>query len=324
MAPRHPTSCKLLGLVVSVSLLVATTTANVFPTNGVCGPRLRYSWDALTVDDKKLYRDAITTAMSTGYHALFTEVHSDRTSFKEAHNTCGMMFWHRRFLLAYEEMLRSLGTRYACITIPYWDYFADYAKFLANSCTSFEDCSTFLKDMGGSAGPPTTLNVNGFGVAGNCVNGLASPYANYTYFCEKSTMSGSACAGCIPRGSWSKVNYPSGFCYSSLAKYLSLQYGYAWFSQNIHYGVHQSIHNMAMGAMASYPTSADPIFYSHQYVCILPPVGPPVLELTCIVLYQQRYRGLDPRALPRLPDRPRLDRLREEDGRVLVPELRPG
>ncbi|GMF18622.1 unnamed protein product [Phytophthora lilii] len=263
MARRHAKS-HLLALLVSIALLANFTSANVWPTNGVCGSRVRYAWDALTVDDKKLYRDAITTAMSTGYHALFVEVHSDRTSFKEAHNTCGMMFWHRRYLLAYEEMLRSLGTRYACITIPYWDYFADYAKFLANSCTNFEDCSTFLKDMGGSAGTFASLTVNGFTVNGNCVNGLASPYANFTTFCEKSTMSGAACAGCIPRGTWSTVNYPSGFCYSSLAKYLSLQYGFAWFSQNIHYGVHQSIHNMVMGAMASYPTSADPIFYSHH------------------------------------------------------------
>ncbi|KAL4166889.1 hypothetical protein KRP22_012376 [Phytophthora ramorum] len=262
MAPRHP-KFQLLTLLVSISLVVSTC-ANVWPTNGVCVSRVRYSWDALSVDDKKLYRDAISTAMSTGYHALFVEVHSDRASFKEAHNTCGMIYWHRRYLLAYEEMLRSLGTRYACITIPYWDYFADYAKFLANSCTSFEDCSTFLKDMGGSTGPPTSLTVNGYTVNGNCVNGLASQYADFTNFCEKSTMSGSSCAGCIPRGLWTTVPPPSGICYASLAKYLSLQYGYSWFSQNIHYGLHQSIHNTAMGAMASFPTSADPVFYSHH------------------------------------------------------------
>ncbi|OWZ22500.1 LOW QUALITY PROTEIN: hypothetical protein PHMEG_0002784 [Phytophthora megakarya] len=265
MAHRHAKS-QVFAFLVAISLLATSTNAGVWPTNGVCGSRIRYSWDALTVDDKKLYRDAIATAMSTGYHALFVEVHSDRTSFKEAHNTCGMMFWHRRYLLAYEAMLRSLDTKFACITIPYWDYFADYAKFLAGSCVNFEDCSAFLKDMGGSTGPSSALLINGFTVTGNCVNGLSSPYANFTSFCEKSTMSGSSCAGCIPRGSWSTSNYPSGFCYSSLAKYLSLEFGFAWFSQNIHYGVHQSIHNMAMGTMQTYPTSADPIFYSHQYV----------------------------------------------------------
>ncbi|ETN05564.1 hypothetical protein F442_12628 [Phytophthora nicotianae P10297] len=263
MAPRQ-VKTKVFALLVSISLVVSTIDANVWSTNGVCGSRVRYSWDALSVDDKKLYRDAIATAMSTGYHALFVEVHSDRNSFKEAHNTCGMMFWHRRFLLAYEDMLRSLGTKFACITIPYWDYFADYAKFLTNVCTNFEDCSTFLKDMGGSSGPFASLTINGNVVNGNCVNGLASPYANFTNFCEKSTISGSSCSGCIPRGAWSLENYPSGICYSSLAKYLSLQFGFAWFSQNIHYGVHQSIHNTAMGAMATYPTSADPIFYSHH------------------------------------------------------------
>ncbi|POM67801.1 Hypothetical protein PHPALM_16129, partial [Phytophthora palmivora] len=263
MAPHHAKS-RVITFFVAISLLVASTNANVWPTNGVCGSRVRYSWDTLSVDDKKLYRDAIATAMSTGYHALFVEVHSDRASFREAHNTCGMMFWHRRYLLAYEDMLRSLGTKFSCITIPYWDYFADYAKFLANSCANFEDCSTFLKDMGGSTGPWTSLQINGYVVNGNCVNGLSSQYANFTSFCEKSTMSGSSCSGCIPRGSWSTANYPSGFCYSSLAKYLSLQFGFAWFSQNIHYGVHQSIHNMAVGAMVTYPTSADPIFYSHH------------------------------------------------------------
>ncbi|KAI9982853.1 hypothetical protein PInf_006653 [Phytophthora infestans] len=263
MAPRQ-VKTKFLTLLVSLSLVLSSINANVWPTNGVCGSRVRYSWDALSVDDKKLYRDAIASAMSTGYHTLFVEVHSDIKSFKEAHNTCGMMFWHRRYLLAYEDMLRSLGTKFACITIPYWDYFADYAKFLTNVCTNFEDCSSFLKDMGGSSGPVTSQTINGFVVNGNCVNGLSSPYANFTSFCEKSTISGSSCSGCIPRGSWSLVNYPSGICYSSLAKYLSLQFGYAWFSQNIHYGLHQSIHSMAMGTLATYPTSADPIFYSHH------------------------------------------------------------
>lgn len=263
MAPCHIKST-LLAHLCSFLLLVDKTTANVWPTNGVCGSRVRYSWDTLTVSDKKLYRDAIATAMSTGYHALFVEVHSDRDSFKEAHNTCGMIFWHRRFLLAYEEMLRSLDTRYSCITIPYWDFFADYAKFLTSLCFSFEECSTFLKDMGGSNGPVTSLLINGNVVNGNCVNGLSSPYANFTTFCEKSNVNGFTCSGCIPRGSWSAKNFPSGFCYSSLAKYLSLQFGYAWFSQNIHYGLHQSIHNAAMGALAGLPTSADPIFYSHH------------------------------------------------------------
>ncbi|KAG6617016.1 uncharacterized protein IUM83_04820 [Phytophthora cinnamomi] len=263
MAPRQAKS-QFLALLVSISLLVTPTSADVWPTTGVCGSRVRYSWDSLTSNDKQLYRDAISTAMSTGYHALFVEVHSDLTSFREAHNTCGMMFWHRRYLLAYEQMLRSLGTRFACITIPYWDYFADYAKFLANTCTTFENCSTFLRDMGGSSGPSVSLSINGFTVNGNCVNGLSSSYADFTNFCEKSNMNGSACAGCIPRGSWSTTNFPSGFCYSSLAKYLSLQYGYAWFSQNIHWGVHQSIHNAALGALVTYPTSADPVFYSHH------------------------------------------------------------
>ncbi|RLN52900.1 hypothetical protein BBJ29_008057 [Phytophthora kernoviae] len=263
MGPRQAKR-NLLAILLSIFLLVSSSCANVWPTDGVCGSRVRYSWDSLTPADKTLYHNAITAAMTSGYHALFTEVHSDLASFKEAHNTCGMMYWHRRFLFAYEDMLRSLDTKFACITIPYWDYFADYAKLVTNLCTTLEGCSTLLQEFGGSNGPLQTLSINGFTVSGKCVDGLDSHYANYTTFCEKSTMSGASCSGCIPRGSWSTTLFPSGICYSSLAQYLSLQYGYSWFSQNIHYGLHQTIHNAAMGAMASYPTSADPIFFSHH------------------------------------------------------------
>ncbi|RLN73574.1 hypothetical protein BBJ28_00015235 [Nothophytophthora sp. Chile5] len=255
---------RVLTFLLGVALFLALSDYSRVNAQTTCGPRVRRSWDDLSAADKKLYHNAITAAMAGGYHALFTEVHSDLPSFSEAHGTCGMIYWHRRYLLAYEDMLRSLDPKFACITIPYWDYFADYAKFLSLTCTSFQSCSTLLNDFGGSSGSAVSLLINGFVVNGYCVNGLASPYANYTTFCEKSTMSGSSCSGCIPRGSWSTTDFPSGFCYSTLTKYLSLQYGYSWFSGNIHFGLHQSIHNAAGGAMASYATTADPIFYNHQ------------------------------------------------------------
>ncbi|KAJ0394262.1 hypothetical protein ATCC90586_006155 [Pythium insidiosum] len=171
-----------------------------------------------------------------------------------------MIYWHRRFILAYENMLRSLEPRFACITIPYWDYFADFARRLAGQCTTFEGCSTFLTEFGGSVGPSATVSINGISTTGNCVS--AGPLSN---FCQSSTLTGtSSCSQCLPRGNWLSTAFPSGFGYASLARVLSGSYGYAWFSQNIHYGIHNSIHNAAGSTMATLATSADPIFYNHH------------------------------------------------------------
>lgn len=198
--------------------------------------------------------------MTLGYHTLFTEVHSQMESGNEAHRTCGFLYWHRRFIYAYESMLRSLEPRFACITIPYWDYYADFAKRLAGQCTFFEQCSTFLTDMGGSSGPTLNVTINGITSSGNCTN---TPFmAN---FCNTSTLTAATCDHCVPRN-WTAKLFPSGFGYSSLARLLSGQYQYAVFAQNLHYQTHNSIHNTAMGAMGTMASSADPIFYNHQYV----------------------------------------------------------
>lgn len=34
----------------------------------------------------------------------------------------GFFPWHRWFLYLFEELLRGLGPRYQCISIPYWDW----------------------------------------------------------------------------------------------------------------------------------------------------------------------------------------------------------
>ncbi|KAF1313406.1 hypothetical protein FI667_g17393, partial [Globisporangium splendens] len=227
-------------------------------------------------------------AMATGYHALFTEVHGDTASGNEGHRTCGMLFWHRRFILAYENMLRSLEPRFACLTIPYWDYFSDFAKKTAGFCSTFEGCSTFLSELGGSAGPAvTTQSMNGVLLTGNCVSSGFSPGTNITFtnattatnytittnfslsnFCQSSSVHGSDCWECIPRDNWATKAFPSGFGYASLARLISVVTAplqpFASFAQNLHYGVHNSIHNTAGSTMATLSTSADPIFYNHH------------------------------------------------------------
>ncbi|KAF1322863.1 hypothetical protein FI667_g10924, partial [Globisporangium splendens] len=205
-----------------------------------------------------------------------------------SHRTCGMLFWHRRFILAYENMLRSLEPRFACLTIPYWDYFSDFAKKTAGFCSTFEGCSTFLSEFGGSAGPAvTTQSMSGVSLTGNCVSSGFSPGTSITFmnttmetnytittnfslsnFCQSSSVHGSDCWGCIPRDNWAAKAFPSGFGYASLARLISVVTAplqpFASFAQNLHYGVHNSIHNTAGSTMATLSTSADPIFYNHH------------------------------------------------------------
>ena len=38
----------------------------------------------------------------------------------------GFILWHRRYMLAYENMLRSLHPDFECVTLPYWNYFRHY------------------------------------------------------------------------------------------------------------------------------------------------------------------------------------------------------
>lgn len=225
-------------------------------------------------------------AMATGHHALFLEVHADAASGNEAHMTCGMIYWHRRFILAYENMLRSLEPRFACLTIPYWDYFSDFAKRSAGLCTTLEGCSTFLSEFGGSSGPASTYYTSdGVALIGSCIStgipsGTTLTYTNGTAttiftietnfslgnFCQNSTATGSACWKCMPRGTWTTTAFPSGFGYSSLAKLISGSFGFSNFAQNLQYNVHNAIHSSAGSMMATLSTSADPIFYNHQYV----------------------------------------------------------
>ncbi|GAB9472391.1 hypothetical protein Gpo141_00009570 [Globisporangium polare] len=273
-----PTDTPAPTVTPTVSPVPATTPVST------CGPRVRHAWGTLSTPDKQLYLDAVMQAMATGYHALFLEVHADTASGNEAHLTCGMLYWHRRFILAYENMLRSLDPRFACVTIPYWDYFSDFAKRTAGFCTTIEGCSTFLSEFGGSSGPVGNYNLtDGTPVTSPCVStgvptGTVLTYSNgstttnftvetsfsMASFCQNSSASGSACWKCVPRGTWTTTPFPSGLGYSTLAKLISGSFGFSTFAQNLHYTMHNSIHNSAGSAMATFSTSSDPIFYNHH------------------------------------------------------------
>lgn len=81
----------------------------------------------------------------------FAQIHASMPSNDFAHNSCGFLLWHRKFLLVYGNMLR--GHRNACreVTLSYWNYFEDHDNQLSvlTPCKSMLECSEFLQDFDG-------------------------------------------------------------------------------------------------------------------------------------------------------------------------------
>ena len=163
------------------------------------------------------------------------KIHVEPESSEEAHHTCGFLVWHRKFLLAYENMLRSLNPRFRCLTIPYWDYFASTTVHSAGRCNSYLSCNQALRDMGGSTGPSQTIDMFGQQIRGRCVR---NPMLNN--FCERpGGVSTGRCSRCMPRGNW---NQPMGDAplYTTLANQLNQADTYGRLSNTIQATVHST------------------------------------------------------------------------------------
>jgi len=251
----------------------------------VCGPRIRKSWDRLTGQEKDVFKRAVQKSMDDGYYIKFVEMHTEMMSEMQAHRTCVFLFWHRRFITGFENMLRAYGGEFACITLPYWDWVTDSARYANKECKSMQDCSSILREIGGSAGPVKSVLINGVGVGGySCV--AASPMG---HFCESSSVHGNQCAKCIPRGNWTKAAFPPSCNFASLYSQVFTGKTMAEVSNSIERGSHSkfsvvsqqfqilcsnvkaylfiildSIHNSLSGTMAYLSSPADIVFYAHH------------------------------------------------------------
>lgn len=208
----------------------------------VCGDRIRKSWDQMLPAEKQVYLRAIEMAMDDGLYIKFVEIHTEQMTTAEAHQTCMFIYWHRLFLLGFENMLRSYGGVFSCLTVPYWNYVDHNALFLSGGCRSMEDCSPILRDIGGSRrGVTRTVEINGTPIDGTCV---AQPPANH--FCESSARRGNACARCIPRGDWSETAFPPTTSVSSLMRQLFASPTIAEVATNIEQGVHSTFASISV------------------------------------------------------------------------------
>ncbi|KDO33849.1 hypothetical protein SPRG_01728 [Saprolegnia parasitica CBS 223.65] len=245
----------------ALAALVAAQTI-VFPTSAPVScpvPAIRQSWLNMTATDQQTYLDAVGIAMDKGYHFNFLQILSEPSTYFEYYSTCGWAYSSRRLLLAYQNMLRSLGPAYACITIPYWDYFADNAQIQTGTCDgTLGNCSSILTGMGGNAGAPTSLTIDGISVSG-----AATTSYPLNRFCELYNIS---CSGYVPRGpDWNTTIFPSGFGYATMANMLKRATSFYSFTFGLKNGIHNSLHLALGGAMVDAGrTMADPLFFSQH------------------------------------------------------------
>ncbi|KAG6959440.1 hypothetical protein JG687_00008776 [Phytophthora cactorum] len=238
----------------------AVTEASEQIALAACGPRIRKPWELLLPAEKELYLRAIAMSMDDGYYIKFVEIHTEQMTTVEAHNTCMFVYWHRLLLLGFENMLRSYGGEFSCITVPYWNYVDDNQRYLLGGCRSMEECSLLLRDFGGSLnGFSRSVTINGSPIGGTCV--VTPPL---DHFCEATHLRGGNCARCVPRGDWLSSPFPPTTTVSSLARQLFATPTIAGVVANLELGIHNTVHSALGGAMGVLEAPADPIFFSHH------------------------------------------------------------
>jgi hypothetical protein len=191
----------------------------------------------MTFDERLLYRGALQLAMDKGYYIKFIEMHMEKMSEMEAHSVCMFTYWHRYFLLGFENMLRSLGPAYQCITVPYWDQMQQNAKAMTGNCTSLENCAMIIRDMGGSSvGTAQGLTINGAWVPGErCVS--AAPLNR---FCQASSKTGTACARCVPRNNLKAKSFPPSSNFASVYRQLFTSGAFVATGKSVEEGMHST------------------------------------------------------------------------------------
>lgn len=223
---------------VSLTLTLTHVQAQSMPAGTACtSNRMRKSWDLYSAAEKMRYIAAVTLAMKQGYHQKFVELHTEYFSEKEAHQNCMFVYWHRMFILGYENMLRSLGPDYVCVTLPIWDHLTNTAMRATGACANFENCSSVLVDFGGTQTGRSASNIVynvtvPLTTVTSCINkGLPSN------FCGNNT----GCANCILRGKAYQKAYPSAAYFASVYQQVFTYNTWSNFESAVETGVHSTL-----------------------------------------------------------------------------------
>jgi len=113
--------------VLSVVLLIATVSKTNAgskpppkpkPSKCATNHRHRKAWQEISDDERQLYIDGFKELAARDITKEFTLTHIDSSE----HQNAAFLPWHREFVWLMETAIRSLGGKYACFAMPYWDW----------------------------------------------------------------------------------------------------------------------------------------------------------------------------------------------------------
>ncbi|DAZ95341.1 TPA: hypothetical protein N0F65_002526, partial [Lagenidium giganteum] len=119
--------------------------------NAACGgQRVRKSWRNMSTQERDLYVEAVGIAMKNGIINDLAAIHLEDMGEAQAHHSCAFFTWHRRMLLAFESYLRDIDSKFACVTLPYYDVHTAYVDAANGRCSNMFECSEIFQGIGGA------------------------------------------------------------------------------------------------------------------------------------------------------------------------------
>lgn len=90
--------------------------------------RVRKNILSLTPEELADFLEALQTLKSNGMYDTITAVHGNPTTFNLFHGNDYFLPWHRWYVLRIESAVRDLGGKFACFSMPYWDWTLDAGR----------------------------------------------------------------------------------------------------------------------------------------------------------------------------------------------------
>ena len=231
------------------------TSRRLIGGNAACagGPRVRKSWESMSSSEHELYLGAVEASIAAGTHQAMAKIHVDRQSEMTAHDTCGFILWHRRYLLAYENMLRSSDPKFRCVTLPYWNIMDNYVNMADGKCSGLVGCSPILTGIGGVTDNVVTVrNYATIPRTGVCHNDR--PYKEYLDDDGKSA--------CVIRSDTRGKKLPTDASYVQLFDLIAEHHDVRDFGYSLQRQLHGQVHGLVGGTFSSNAAPADVLFYS--------------------------------------------------------------
>lgn len=237
-------------------------------SNQFCTPettqRVRKEWRRLSAEEQSVLIYAFEAAIETNRFQAFVDYHSNPRSAFQSHATCAFALWHRRFLLAMEDMLRDIDPpRTSCITIPYWDISVSlHRQEKQGGCFSVASCAAGLFDdmLGGVPGlfsdDSASLNLDhrNFGKL-YVASGILIQGRPVTNLQDDMGRSG------LVRNDLLRISIPLSADSANLADMIVTNTDYDSFTRTLQRGLHDEVHSIIGGFMPTFVSPVDVFFW---------------------------------------------------------------